>query len=68
MPRGLPRWLSERIHLPMQEKLVQSPGLGDRLKKEMATHSHILAWKILWTEEPGGLVYGVTKSWTCLSN
>ena len=65
---GLPRWLSEKLHLPMQEKLVHSPGLGDRLKKEMTTHSHILAWKILWTEEPSGLVYGVAKSWTCLSN
>ena len=32
-----------------------SPGLEDRLKEEMATHSSILAWKILWTEEPGGL-------------
>ena len=52
----------------MQEKLVQSPGLEDPLLKEMATHSHILAWKILWTEEPGGLVYGVAKSWTRLSN
>ena len=31
------------------------PGLGSPLEKEMATHSHILAWRILWTEEPGGL-------------
>ena len=33
------------------------------LEKEMATHSSILAWKILWTEEPGGLhtVHGVTR-------
>ena len=61
MPRGLPRWLSERIHLPMQEKLVQSPGLEDPLQKEMATDSHILIWKILWTQEPGGLVYAVAK-------
>ena len=30
------------------------PGLGRSLEKEMATHSSILAWKILWTEEPGG--------------
>ena len=28
---------------------------GDPLEEEMATHSSILAWKILWTEEPGGL-------------
>ena len=31
------------------------PGLGRSLEKEMATHSSILAWKIPWTEEPGGL-------------
>ena len=31
------------------------PGLEDPLEKEMATHSSILAWEILWTEEPGGL-------------
>ena len=30
-------------------------GLEDPLEKEMATHSNILAWEILWTEEPGGL-------------
>ena len=35
--------------------LVQSLGWEVPLKKEIATHSHILAWKILWTEEPGGL-------------
>ena len=31
------------------------PGLGGFLEEEMATHSSILAWKIPWTEEPGGL-------------
>jgi len=31
------------------------PGWGRPLEKEMATHSSILAWKIPWTEEPGGL-------------
>ena len=31
------------------------PGLGRPLEKEMATHSSILAWKIPWREEPGGL-------------
>ena len=44
-----------RICLPMQEREVQSLGLEDPLEKEMATHSNILAWKIPWTEEPGGL-------------
>ena len=38
-----------------QETQVQSAGRVDRLEKEMATHSSILAWKIPWTEEPGGL-------------
>ena len=39
----------------MREKWVQSLGQEDPLEKEMATHSSILAWKIPWTEEPGGL-------------
>ena len=39
----------------MQETWVQSLGWEDPLEKEMATCSRILAWKILWTEEPGGL-------------
>ena len=39
----------------MQETLVQSPGQEDPLEKEMATHFSILAWRIPWTEEPGGL-------------
>ena len=34
---------------------VRSLGWGDPLEEEMATHSSILAWKTLWTEEPGGL-------------
>ena len=40
------------------------------LEKEMATHSSILAWKIPWTDDPGGLrtVHGVAKSWTRLSD
>ena len=39
----------------MQETKVQLLGQEDPLQKEMATHSSILAWKIPWTEEPGGL-------------
>ena len=35
--------------------LFLSLDLGDPLEEEMATHSSILAWKIQWTEEPGGL-------------
>ena len=43
---GLPWW---------QETQVRSLGWEDPLEKETATHSSILAWKISWTEEPGGL-------------
>ena len=39
----------------VQETQVQSLGQEDPLEKEMAAHSSILAWKIPWTEEPGGL-------------
>jgi len=39
----------------MQETWVQFLGWEDTLEKEMATHSSTLAWKIPWTEEPGGL-------------
>ena len=39
----------------MQEIQVRSLGWEGPLEKEMATHSNILAWKIPWMEEPGGL-------------
>ena len=39
----------------MQETQVRSLGWEDPLEEKMATHSSILAWKIPWTEEPGGL-------------
>ena len=39
----------------MQETWFQSLGQEDALAEGMATHSSILAWRILWTEEPGGL-------------
>ena len=48
----------------MQEMRVRSLGQKDPLKKEMATHSSILAWKISRTEETGGLrSTGSQKSW-----
>ena len=52
------------------ETWVQSLGQEDSLEKGMATHSSILAWRIPWTEESGGLhtLHGVAKSWTQLSN
>ena len=54
-------------NLPAMQKWVPSLGREGPLKEEMATHSSILAWRIPWTEEPGGLQSGVTKSQTQLS-
>ena len=39
----------------MRETWVQSLGWEDSLEEEMAAHSSIVAWRIPWTEEPGGL-------------
>ena len=47
------QWL--RIHLPVQEMQVQSLSQEDALEEEMATHSSVLAWRIPWIEEHGGL-------------
>ena len=47
-----------RTRLPVQEMketCVQSLGREDPLEEGMTTHSSILAWRIEWTEEPGGL-------------
>ena len=45
------------------------PWSGYPLEKGMVTHSNPAAWRILWTEEPGGLLsMGSKKSWTRLSN
>ena len=53
----------------MQETWVWSLGQEDPLKKEMATHSNILAWTIPWTEEPEGLQFmGSQRGWTWLSD
>ena len=51
----------------MWETQVKSRGWED-LEKEMASHSSILAWKIPWTEEPGRLQSGVSKSGARLSD
>ena len=52
-----------------QETQVQSLDWEDPLEKEMATHYSILAWKIPWTVEPGGLQsMGLQRSWTRLSD
>ena len=62
--------LSVKICLPVQESqemAVWSLGLEDPLEDEMATHSSTLAWKIPWTEEPGGLQSLGLQSGTRLS-
>ena len=41
--------------LAMRETWVRSLGREDPLEEEMTTHSNVLAWRIPWTEEPGGL-------------
>ena len=47
---------------------VRSLGREDPLEKEMATHSTILAWRIPWTQEPGGLQSTGSQSQTRLSD
>ena len=56
-PTHLPFLIAQLVkNLPaVQETRVWSLGQEDLLEKEMATHSSILVWKILWIEEPGGL-------------
>ena len=49
-----------------EETQVQSLGWEDPLEKGMATHSRILAWRISWTEEPGGLQSIASRSQTQL--
>ena len=49
-------------------EVQEALGQEDPLEKERATHSSILAWKILWTEEPGGLSPWGHKSQTRLSD
>ena len=51
----------------IQETKVQSLGRKDPMQKEMTTHSCILAWKIPWTEELGGLQSMGSQSQTRLS-
>ena len=49
--------MAQRVkNLPtVQETQIRSLDQEDPLEREMATHSSILAWRIPWTEEPGGL-------------
>ena len=50
---GLPRWLNGKVSACQCRTWVWSLGWEDPLEEEMATLSSILAWRILWTEEPG---------------
>ena len=52
---GFPGGSVVKNPLPVPEMQSQSLGQEDPLEKEMATHCSILAWRIPWTEEPGGL-------------
>ena len=65
---GFPGGPVVKICLPMLESLAQSLGQEDPLEEEMATHASILAWRIPWTEEPGGLqsrgLQRVGHNWT----
>ena len=52
----------------MWETEVRSLGRKDALEKGMVTHSSIFAWRIPWTEEPGGLQSMGSQSWTPVSD
>ena len=58
-------WLNVKNLPAVQETQVRFLGGEDSLEDEIATHSSVLTWEILWTEEPGGLQYGVYSSWGC---
>ena len=63
---GLPWWLRwESVWLQCRRPGLH-PGSGRSPEKGMATHSSLLAWRILWTGAWWATVHGVTKSWTGL--
>ena len=63
-------WVVQRVKTlrAMQEMWVQSLGQEDPLEEGIAAHSSILAWRIPWTGEPGGLQSVGSQSWTRLNN
>ena len=66
---GAPQVTQTVKNWPIMQKTRFNPWVGKiPLEEEMATHSNILIWRILWTEEPGRLQSRVTKSWTWLSD
>ena len=64
---GLPWWLSDNLPA-MRETWGLHLSREDLLEKETATPSSILAWRLPWTEEPGGLQSMGSQSWTPLSD
>ena len=64
---GFPCGLVVKNLTEIQKTWVQPLGWEDLLEKEMVTHSSILAWWILWTEEPGGL-QSMGLQWVRLNN
>ena len=70
LTRGLDCLVAQMVkNLPaMWETWVRSLGWEDPLKKELATHSNILAWEIPWTEEPSGLQSTGLQSQTRLTH
>ena len=52
---GLSRWFIDRESAGQAGDVGSIPGSEDPVEEEMTTHSSILAWKVPWTEKPGGL-------------
>ena len=59
-----PIWNQSVVPSPDIRDASSIPGLGRSLEEEMAAHSSILAWRVPWTEEPGGLQSEGLQSWT----
>ena len=57
LPSGLPRWPSNKESAYNAGDPGLILGQEDPLEKELASHSSMTAWKIPWTEEPGGLQF-----------
>ena len=58
---GLPRWLRGKESACQAADTGSIPGSRSSPEKKMATHSSVLAWEILWTEEPDGLQFMESK-------
>ena len=62
--QGFPGGLAVKNLPAMQETQIRFLGREAVLEEGMATHSSVLAWRIPWTEEPGGLQSMELQSWT----